>query len=328
MPADLDGDGTYELTLSSWNNLNLTNVDVTGPDTYDAPGSADPNALFQASFTDDVALFSCIAVNIDQNSDEEVHCPAYSSGNVALLNYETGEDASQMIDDNVVKGILPNFAPFGLVAGDTDKDGLTEIIASTGFGYSISAYENGEPTTWIRIADILPWKDIEDPSSYSIRGIPFPKDGGGFNKVYDASDNFLRYELPNSNTEFAAKLAFLGDADKDGEMEHAFSMQSVPDSLYVFEEIDTPNGTVREITPDSTKAYPNRSLLRIFSSGNDLHTGFTEDHVIVPQDYVLGADYPNPFNSTTTFSIFLPLQKRISVRVYNVGCRIVSTLID
>ncbi len=324
IPADLDGDGTPELALSSWNNLNFTNVDVTGPDTYVAPAAGDTLAWFHASSDDETPLFGCVAVDLDMNGDDEVFCPVYPSGNVTLLNYEAGEDATQIDADNVVYEILSEFSALGLVAGDIDGDGRIELIGS-GPGYSATAYANGEPPTWIRIADFWPGTDVEDPANYSVRDIPFPDEGGAFNVIYDSTGS--RLESPSGGAEFSAKIAFLGDADGDGHAELAFSMQSVPDSLYTFQET-YPNDstTVLTLLPDSTVAYANRAFLRIFS-GEGLPLSFTEDRVIVPQDYVLGANYPNPFNPTTTFSFTLPLDKRISVLVYDITGRLVRTLI-
>jgi len=37
----------------------------------------------------------------------------------------------------------------------------------------------------------------------------------------------------------------------------------------------------------------------------------------LPKDYVLAQSYPNPFNPTTTIEYGLPLQSRISLKIYN-----------
>ena len=323
IPADFDGDGTPELSLASWDYLNFTNVDVTGPDTYDAPEEGDTLAWIHASNSDEAPLFGCLAVDMDANGDDEVFCPVYGSGNVTLVNYESGEDPTQIDASNVVYGILPGFSALGLTAGDIDGDGRIELIGS-GPSYGVSAYTNGDPPQWLRIADFWPGTDVEDPANYSVRTISFPGDGGAFNTIIDSVGTY--YELAGSG-EFAAKMAFLGDADGDGHAELAFSMQAVPDSLYVIQET-YPNDstTVRTVIADSTRAYHNRAFVRIFS-GAGLPTNFTEDRIIVPQDYVLGPNYPNPFNPTTTFSFTLPLDKRISILIYDLTGRLVRTLI-
>ena len=323
IPADLDGDGTLELSLTSWNNLNFTNVDIMGADTYDAPETGDTLSYIHASTRDEVALFGCVAVDMDMNGDDEVFCPAYGSGNVTLLNYEAGEDVTQIDSMNIVYGILPGFSALGLAAGDIDDDGYPELIGS-GPSYSATAYQSGEPPTWIRIADFWPDSDVEDPANYSVRTMTFPGEGGAFDVYRDSTGRSLVNSSPGP--EFAAKIAYLGDADGDGYSELAFSMQGVPDSLRVMEEMYTATDTFVVTLYDSSKVYTNRAFLRIFS-GEGLPSNFTEDRIVLPQDYILGPNYPNPFNPTTTFSFTLPLDKRISVLIFDITGRLVRTLV-
>ncbi|MDK9700171.1 MAG: T9SS type A sorting domain-containing protein, partial [bacterium] len=49
---------------------------------------------------------------------------------------------------------------------------------------------------------------------------------------------------------------------------------------------------------------------------------------IVPSDYVLEQNWPNPFNSTTTFKFSLPNQENVKVIVYDVTGREVARLLD
>ena len=50
--------------------------------------------------------------------------------------------------------------------------------------------------------------------------------------------------------------------------------------------------------------------------------------MIIPTDFELHSNYPNPFNPSTTFSFTLPVDKRISVRIYDMTGRLVRTLIN
>ncbi|MEM1272162.1 MAG: T9SS type A sorting domain-containing protein, partial [Bacteroidota bacterium] len=45
-------------------------------------------------------------------------------------------------------------------------------------------------------------------------------------------------------------------------------------------------------------------------------------------DYKLDANYPNPFNPTTSFSFTLPIDKQVSVKVFDLNGRLVDTLVD
>ncbi|NIR48570.1 T9SS type A sorting domain-containing protein, partial [candidate division KSB1 bacterium] len=50
--------------------------------------------------------------------------------------------------------------------------------------------------------------------------------------------------------------------------------------------------------------------------------------VITPDDYQLHQNYPNPFNPTTTISFVLPINKTVSLKIYNSLGQEVRTLID
>jgi len=50
--------------------------------------------------------------------------------------------------------------------------------------------------------------------------------------------------------------------------------------------------------------------------------------IILPSEYMLSSAYPNPFNPTTTLSFALPSQSDVTITIYNMQGRQVSTLID
>ena len=162
VPADLDGDGTMEIVLGSWNNLNFSNVDVTGPDTYADPTGDRPYA--RAASSDHVSFFGCTVLDMDMNGDDEVYCPVLQTGALALMNYEAGEDplqiyyTSDVTDDDYSKNNLVNplveaaGGGLGITNGDIDKDGVPELIL-TGSSYTTQQYEAGNPPRWVNIVD-------------------------------------------------------------------------------------------------------------------------------------------------------------------------------
>ena len=48
----------------------------------------------------------------------------------------------------------------------------------------------------------------------------------------------------------------------------------------------------------------------------------------LPESFSLSAAYPNPFNPTTTLSFALPVDNEVTLSIYNLQGREVSTLID
>lgn len=330
-PANLDGGSDMEIAMMSWNNLNFTNAKATGPDTYVAPTETDTAAFRHAASWDQVALFGCQAVDMDGNGDDEVYCPSLHTGDVTLLNYEAGENALEVNDFNLAFEVIPNFTALGITAGDIDNDGRVELLGS-GPSFSVAMYEAGELPTWVRIADYNEG-DVEDPASYSVRSIQSPDDFMNiFNTVNRDSAGVTSTYLEDKNGttddfEFAGKLAFLGDPDGDGQNEVAMSFQGVDDSLYVFNEVFNPADSTYTRTVESAVPHPNRAFLRVIS-GDGLGVRIVHDRVIVPSDFELHPNYPNPFNPATTFSFTLPLDKRVSVRIYDVTGRLVRTLVN
>jgi len=76
---------------------------------------------------------------------------------------------------------------------------------------------------------------------------------------------------------------------------------------------------------DSLNKYSENKVLRIYEK---TVTGVKEWTVITPDDYELYQNYPNPFNPTTNISFYLPVDKKISLIIYDASGREVVRLID
>ena len=340
VPADLDGDGSMEIVLGSWNNLNFSNVDVTGPDTYADPTGDRPYA--RAASSDHVSFFGCTVLDMDMNGDDEVYCPVLQTGALALMNYEAGEDPLQIYytsdvnDDDYSKNNLVNplveaaGGGLGITHGDIDKDGVPELIL-TGSAYSPQQYAAGNPPRWVNIVDYN-GGDVEDPANYEVRSVDFPMPAEMiFDTVNRDSAGTMTTYLENGpspdNPEFAGKIVYLGDVDGDGHNEVAMSFQGVADSIYVYNEVFNPADSTYARTVAEVKPHPHRAFMRVLS-GDGISTRISQDRIIVPSDFELHGNYPNPFNPSTTFTFTLPLDKRVSVRVYDMTGRLVRTLVN
>ena len=62
--------------------------------------------------------------------------------------------------------------------------------------------------------------------------------------------------------------------------------------------------------------------------GNGFNPFSLSREFIIPIEYNLSAAYPNPFNPTTTLSFAIPVDSDVSLSIYNMQGREVSTLID
>lgn len=330
--ADLDGDGTLELSLSSFNNFNFTNGDITDADTYVFPSAGDPNVFLRGYSFDDASLFGGVVADIDGNGDDEIFYPSLVTGNVAILNYESGEDVLQVTEDNLIVDLLPGLSGLGIVTGDIDGDGSMELIGGGG-SIGASAYEAGQSPVWLRIAEFN-GGDPEDPANYTIEEIEysesFDTDGSAYDTVNRDSAGVMTTYLENglNGVPFATKLAYLGDADLDGIREVAFAIQSVDDSTFTYNEVFNPGDSTYTRTTVSATSNENRVFMRVISGGPGFTVSIDDERIIVPSDYKLHANYPNPFNPTTTIGFTLPLDKAVSVKVYDVTGRLVRTLVN
>ncbi|CAN0468120.1 unnamed protein product [Laminaria digitata] len=331
-PADFDGDGSFELSLHSWNSFNFTNGDVTGADTYSFPADGAQNGFLNASAGagDHVSLFGGVVADIDGNGDDEVFYPRFQTGAVSMLNYESGEDASQITADNFVLDLIPGLTSLGITAGDMDGDGAMELIGA-GNAFTSSSFEAGNEPAWIRVAEFN-GGDPEDPNNYSVESVSYSEasdlTGAAFDTVQrDSAGVMTEYlEEGDNGAEFVSKLAYLGDPDLDGFVEVALAFQGLDDSTFVFAETFNPADSSYTRTVTSSASYENRIFMRVLSGGAGFAVSIEDERIIVPSDYKLHSNYPNPFNPTTTISFTLPLDKAVSVRVYDMTGRLVRTL--
>jgi len=274
LPADLDGDGTYELSMHSWNNFNFTNGDVLGPDQYQFPDANAQNVYVHASSGDHVALFGGVVVDINGDGDDEVFYPNFHTGQLAVLNYESGENPLEITTDQLIFPLLEGPTNLGITAGDLDGDGHPELIGA-GYSYSGSAFTAGEPSYFIRVAEFT-GTDPEDPNSYTLMDVntALPIDSTTFNVIFrDSAGVPSRYYEPSGGNDpyFPAKLSYLGDPDGDGQREVVVSFQGVDDSLDTYDEVWTEAVEAQQwsFTADARDVA--------YSSGNNLVLALVKD---------------------------------------------------
>lgn len=122
--------------------------------------------------------------------------------------------------------------------------------------------------------------------------------------------------IPDQMSGWAFKITDAFDSDNDGNLEFGLPYQAVIDL------VDTDgDGQVDAIDPVNNRVF------RIVEWDED-YVGVKDVTFIMPNDYKLGQNFPNPFNPTTTISYSLPIQNTISVNIYNFLGEHVATLIN
>ncbi len=350
--ADLDGDGSYELSLHAWNNFNFTNVDVIEEDTYEFPGEGDPNINLQVTGNDDLSWFNGVVVDINDDGDDEIFYPREygyddaSGGNVyeyvSVMNYESGEDVLQVTEDQLVLDLVGPLTAYGIDAGDLDGDGTPELIGA-GRGFDGQDLTAGQNPAYLRVAQWTGGQggDPEDAGNYSISEIEFDvtADDSLFNVIHRDSLGVTStyYENAGNSGAFPPgraeeltpnRVAFLGDADGDGIAEVAASFFGINDTLSVFdetwnEEEESYERTVRERNP-----VEQRPMLRIFEVSGDFTVAVDDTDRTLPNMYRLDQNYPNPFNPVTNIAFEAPVQGDVRITVFDATGRQVAVLLD
>ncbi|MDZ7303189.1 MAG: FG-GAP-like repeat-containing protein [candidate division KSB1 bacterium] len=302
--GDIDNDGKKELVITGWVNKvrggGIGFFQVNGPDSYQA-GSVIP--LTPAALNSDrifIVKAKPLVVNINGLDNLFIQRYYYDTRKPSDIITLDGVVDEALIDESNIKVVLQNHPGIFSIWGVGDQDHGT---GSDGFDFYLSTggtlvdYEyNGTGA-------------ITDSASYTLK------------KIFDISSVYT-----SIGGLFDEIFVFPGmDLDKDGNREIVASWKGSEDDA-----IDNTSLGVNSFNifvfewGDSTKSIDLKAL------ATGVETG--QWQVITPEDYELAQNYPNPFgrlplNPSTTIEFTLPLQKLISLRIYDTLGREVRTLI-
>ncbi|NUO81362.1 T9SS type A sorting domain-containing protein [candidate division KSB1 bacterium] len=320
VPADLDGDGSYEIVNHTWNFFNFYNVDVIGPDAYQAPDPSSATRNFQATApADQVSLFGGTAGDADGDGNDEAYFANYQTGDLWVVDYNPGDDVLS-IDASHVVNVVPRFANFWTTIFDVDKNGRPNILSGGGFPRTIVSAE-------------LSGNNPRDPSAYTTKVIY-----AGEPDIFSGSNIVVKDSLgvittsQSINGTFASKVQaeWNGQAidfDNDDNYELIASFQSNQDSIVTLNLTWNVTANKYDTVRTAIKNQKSWAFQRFEFNGP---SGVEEHEVsfVTPEHYVLEQNYPNPFNPSTTITYSLPLNKKVTLRIYDMMGRVVRTLVD
>ncbi|MCB9220046.1 MAG: T9SS type A sorting domain-containing protein [Ignavibacteriales bacterium] len=365
--ADVDGDGKKEIINHHWDKYGFWSIDINGKDSYTYPTVTDiadaaaKGAYHTYSDVDAVSYFGAQAVDVDGDGKDEIVGTQYgNTHNVAMMSLpETATgvyrwtDATQA-DYSIIKTSAEIAALGGkksaelwpIVKGDLNKDGKDELYTGGGRGLNLVAIQYKGDGSLLDPASydmnlvyngeggevFATWEIYNGSVVYTIDTIQVTVDSVAYdttNVVFDSSViDTVKKETPFTAYIFADSV----DLDNDGNLEIVLADQSVYDSISVdvYDWVDTSGiGQWTYSVEKSYKTFNNfRQTVRVLEY-NGGTVGLEHEYgIITPEDYKLDQNYPNPFNPSTQINFALPLDKKISLKIYDMVGQEVKTLID
>jgi hypothetical protein len=355
-PADIDGDGKLEIINHHWDNFGMWAIQVNGPDSYTYPDTSKAGVYHRYTPLDGNSYFGLTAADVNGDGRDEIVGTAYGNGyDMYLFQFGPWDTTANLFynDPDSVANRVGIIAPktelaalggkttaefFPCVSGDVNKDGKDEIYTGGGAGLNLIAVQyNGS-------GSLLDKNNYTANLVYSGEGndvfATINVYNGRVDTVVVGTDTTYNFDpsvkdTTYEETPFTAYIyADSVDLDGDGNMEIVLSQQSVYDSTTVVQWVwvDTsavvPPSWERDLAASSkiVNAYRKTIILLEYTGA----TGLVDQHynIVTPEDYKLENNYPNPFNPTTTIKFALPLQKKISLKIYDMLGKEVATLIN
>tara|TARA_B110000263_G_scaffold192399_1_gene170386 strand:+ start:131 stop:3355 length:3225 start_codon:yes stop_codon:yes gene_type:complete len=324
LPADLNGDGKYELVNHHWNNFLLYNITSTGADAYTAPdtGAAAVDAYFKATANDQVSLFGGNAADIDGDGTDEAYFHSYGSwgvgaGDVWVVDYDLGDTDVLAINADHVHRVGNTGTFSGDIGSGYDGSARPYIFAGRGRP-NVSALEYIGP-------------DVSTPQSYIKKDIYFGEMDVTYT-VHTVDSNGVHTDEVRSNWGFPSKVqtqwgGTMLDFDGDGKNELLLSMQNVKTTL-TNTNYDWNAATGKYDTTTADYVNPKAWTVIILENSENMLSNDEPITFITPEQYSLSQNYPNPFNPNTTIEYTIPINRRVSVKIYNISGQLVRTLVN
>jgi len=331
VPADLNGDGTIEIVNHMWNFLGFWTIKSTGADTYSYPDTSVDNyyiEFLRIAGDDAVSYMGIQPVDVDGDGSDEITGIQYTGTASAhefdpyLINFSNSDDVLYGWDSTKFGFIGENLwevagkstgSFWGIGAADLNNNGRQEILLGGPAGYDVVALEyNGTGS-------------VLDAANYTASVI---YTGGHTtkNSSLDIRDSLGVIDtVAVGDPPFVSKMFAGCDINGNSKQEVFLSYQSVFDSVkYTYKHWDAAafvtDSVVMRWNPDQVSV---RMLESTVTGIKEINLG-----IITPDDYTLEQNYPNPFNPTTSIRFSLPLQKKISIVVYDILGNEVKTLLN
>ncbi len=341
VPADIDGDGKKEIVNHYWNFYGFWSIKPLSANSYKYPTpTADNRKDHYAEYTkylneDAVAYMGIFPADVDGNGRQELFGVTYV-GTGSAINYNAILTAPQAYN-NGIYGWVASQHPDSITSGFIGEK-LWQLAGKTGGSHwGAGAYDfNGNGRSELLLGG---------SAGYNLIGLEYNGTGSIYNKdnytgtvlyegdpavfhnvnIYDSLG--IKIDTVKSESPFVSRLYAGCDLNNNGKKEVVLGYQSVADSItYKLYQWDPLTAAYVPINTWKIR-NPTAINLRVLEYGT---TGFKplDLTVVNPEDYKLYQNYPNPFNPSTKINFTLPLDKNISLKVYDILGNEVKTLVN
>ncbi len=339
IPVDYNGDGTKEIVNHYWNWYGFWSIKPLGPDSYEYP-IANPDGGVKGPYyfeylkdlnEDATSYMGINALDVDGDGNEEIFGVLWigtSTINYATVLIDVGgaeatgldvwnsQDQFAILKEKAWLDIgLESGEYWGTGAADLNYNGKDELLLGGVPGNILTTLEyNGEGS-------------IMDGANYTATKYEiFDALPSGYNHYDSAGVNWID-TLYTATQYFISKMD-AGDFTDNGKTNVVLAYQTVPDSLdHKFFSWD---GNAFAENADAAYKEFNQNAINLRVLEADPSTGVRQLDlaIITPDDYTIEQNYPNPFNPSTTIRFSLPINKEVSLVVYDMLGREVKTLLS
>ena len=351
--ADLDDDDDMDVLAA----FGMTGDQIVWYENMDGQGGFGDKQII----SDQVDCGNCVCTaDIDNDGDEDVVSSSETDGKIAW--YENTDAQGTFGPQNVIS--TQTDQPMWIVTSDLDGDENADVLSASFGDHKIAWYENTDGlggfgpqqvisiqdtcASCVRAADLDGDNDMDILASRSI----YVKDNVWYKNTkivwYENTDGLGSFGICHVITDQVENPwgLYIADLDLDGDMD-VLSASMYDDQITWYENTNSlgsfgPKQIITDQADDAECVYASdldgdEDIDVIFSamSGNTiawhrnlLVTDVREGMDLLPRQFNLYQNHPNPFNPSTTIRYNVKNPCRVILKLYDTAGREIATLVD
>lgn len=342
--ADIDGDGDMDvLSASGYDNS------IKWYENFDGKGNFDALQIITNNADNAYAVY---AADLDGDGDQDVLSASFDDDTIAWYENLDGQGSfgNLILINRATKGAID------VVAADMDGDGDQDVIAASSFDHTISWFENLDGnanfseqliiTTEANLATSVHVEDVDMDGDLDVLSA-----SSGDNKIawYQNIDGQGTFDLQKIITlqAYRAFSVYTADLDNDGDPD-VLSASRADNKIAWYENLDKGRFGLQKVITDEAVGARSVYAADLDRDGDpDVLSASQDDHLIawyenlsfvssavanedeetvLPNGYLLGDVYPNPFLQSSSLELSLSHTQQVQVKAYDIQGKEVAML--